>query len=393
MGVVAFCKQVFCFKMKQGRRWVRDAGANARPVLARGCAPIPQFWRNREMKDKVRFETQHHKEFAHSPCEVCTDKRLPMSEPFALGLKNKKYGLLLPVGKSQGSTAPARSVLDLADDDLSVDLKEQFSQRNSSEQRKVKAMLEKAKAEDPTVFQYDEVVEQLPSRSDSFNRTGTKTSMAEQPKYIGGLLAQAAERKRKDEVLYEKRLIREREAEDRANLEGGLPTEQFVTDAYKKKLAENRKYEQEQKLLAELEARQNKGDLTDFYSNMFKGTNVATGPAKPAPTHVVVAADAAIPMPSSSQADAASSNVDVNSQPEILPSDSTALFPDQPSGVTSTSNLVKMAYGWVQKIQEPDQAQIEAEKRQFEEKKDSAKERFLARKKAREAESRPADPQ
>jgi coiled-coil domain-containing protein 55 len=316
-----------------------------------------------------------------------------MSEPFALGLKNKKYGLLLPVGKSQGSTAPARSVLDLADDDLSVDLKEQFSQRNSSEQRKVKAMLEKAKAEDPTVFQYDEVVEQLPSRSDSFNRTGTKTSMAEQPKYIGGLLAQAAERKRKDEVLYEKRLIREREAEDRANLEGGLPTEQFVTDAYKKKLAENRKYEQEQKLLAELEARQNKGDLTDFYSNMFKGTNVATGPAKPAPTHVVVAADAAIPMPSSSQADAASSNVDVNSQPEILPSDSTALFPDQPSGVTSTSNLVKMAYGWVQKIHEPDQAQIEAEKRRFEEKKDSAKERFLARKKAREAESTPADPQ
>ena len=166
-----------------------------------------------------------------------------------------------------------------------------------------------------------------------------------------------------------------------------------MTDAYKKKLAENRKYEQEQKLLAELEARQNKGDLTDFYSNMFKGTNVATGPAKPAPTHAVVAADAAIPMPSSSQADAASSNVDVNSQPEILPSDSTALFPDQPSGVTSTSNLVKMAYGWVQKNQEPDQAQIEAEKRRFEEKKDSAKERFLARKKAREAESTPADPQ
>jgi coiled-coil domain-containing protein 55 len=321
-----------------------------------------------------------------------------MSEPFALGLKNKKYGLLLPttgVGKSQGAPAPTRSVLDLADDDLTVDLKEQFSQRNSSEQRKVKAMLEKAKAEDPTVFQYDEVVEQLPSRSDSFNRMGTKTSMAEQPKYIGGLLAQAAERKRKDEVLYEKRLIREREAEDRANLEGGLPTEQFVTDAYKKKLAENRKYEQEQKLLAELEARQNKGDLTDFYSNMFKGTNVATGPAKPA-TAPITAAGAAISVSLPSQADDSPSSGNFNAQPEIesVPSDSTAtLAPDHPSGVSSTSNLVKMAYGWVQKIQEPDQAQIEAEKRQFEEKKDSAKERFLARKKAREAEVKPADPQ
>ena len=317
-----------------------------------------------------------------------------MSQPFALGLKNKKYGLLLPVGKSQGSALPARSVLDLADDDLSVDLKEQFSQRNSSEQRKVKAMLEKAEAEDPTVFQYDEVVVQLPSRSDSFNRIGTKTSMAEQPKYIGGLLAQAAERKRKDEVLYEKRLIREREAEDRANLEGGLPTEQFVTDAYKKKLAENRKYEQEQKLLAELEARQNKGDLTDFYSNMFKGTNVATGPAKPAPALVGATIDAVISASSSSQADAEPSSGAANA-PDSMPSDCTAaVAPGQPSGAAaSTSNLVKMAYGWVQKIQEPDQAQIEAEKRQFEEKKDSAKERFLARKKAREAESRPADPQ
>jgi hypothetical protein len=317
-----------------------------------------------------------------------------MSEPFALGLKNKKYGLLLPVSKSQGSTTPARSVLDLADDDLSVDLKEQFSQRNSSEQKKVKAMLEKAKAEDPTVFQYDEVVEQLPSRSDSFNRMGTKTSMAEQPKYIGGLLAQAAERKRKDEVLYEKRLIREREAEDRANLEGGLPTEQFVTDAYKKKLAENRKYEQEQKLLAELEARQNKGDLTDFYSNMFKGTNVATGPAKPAqPAPVAAAAGAAISVSSSSPTDVLPSNGIVDAQRDIATIDSTSSLAHDPASVlNSTSNLVKMAYGWVQKVQDPDQAQIEAEKRQFEEKKDSAKERFLARKKAREAEGKP-DPQ
>jgi len=312
-----------------------------------------------------------------------------MSEPFVLGLKNKKYGLLLPVGKSQGS-APARSALDLADDDLSVDLKEQFSQRNSSEQRKVKAMLEKAKAEDPTVFQYDEVVGQSSARSDSFNRVGTKTSMAEQPKYIGGLLAQAAERKRKDEVLYEKRLIREREAEDRANLEGGLPTEQFVTDAYKKKLAENRKYEQEQKLLAELEARQNKGDLTDFYSNMFKGTNVATGPAKPALVLPVGNCDAPNAVSSSSQAAASSSST---FQPEIMPSDSTAaLGLGEPSSLAPSSNLVKMAYGWVQKVQEPDPAQIDAEKRQFEEKKDSAKERFLARKKAREAEPKTAEP-
>jgi coiled-coil domain-containing protein 55 len=313
-----------------------------------------------------------------------------MSEPFVLGLKNKKYGLLLPVGKSQGCSAPARSALDLADDDLSVDLKEQFSQRNSSEQRKVKAMLEKAKAEDPTVFQYDEVVGQSSARSDSFNRVGTKTSMAEQPKYIGGLLAQAAERKRKDEVLYEKRLIREREAEDRANLEGGLPTEQFVTDAYKKKLAENRKYEQEQKLLAELEARQNKGDLTDFYSNMFKGTNVATGPAKPALVLPVGNSDAPNAVSSSSQAAASSSST---FQPESMPGDSTAeLGLGEPSSLAPSSNLVKMAYGWVQKVQEPDPAQIEAEKRQFEEKKDSAKERFLARKKAREAEPKTAEP-
>ena len=101
-----------------------------------------------------------------------------MSEPFVLGLKTKKYGLLLPVGnKTQAAGAAARSALDLADDDPSVDLKEQFSQRGNSDQRKVKAMLDKAQAEDPTVFQYDEVVEQTSARSQSFNRPGTKTLM------------------------------------------------------------------------------------------------------------------------------------------------------------------------------------------------------------------------
>jgi coiled-coil domain-containing protein 55 len=310
-----------------------------------------------------------------------------MSEPFVLGLKsNKKYGLLMPVGKSQASSAPVRNTLDFADDDLTVDLKAQFSQRSSSEHRKVKSMLEKAEAEDPTVFQYDEVVTQSSSRSESFNRIGTTTSMTEQPKYIGALLAQAAERKRKDEVLYEKRLIREREAEDKANLEGGLPTEQFVTDAYKKKLAENRKYEQEQKLLAELEARQNKGDLTDFYSNMFKGTNVATGPAKPAAAPVSGASVSSESASSSSQA-VSSSSGPIKSQLEDAGSGPAALpAPDEAASFVPSSNLVKMAYGWVQKPQEPDQAQIETEKKQFEEKKESAKERFLARKKAREAE-------
>lgn len=313
-----------------------------------------------------------------------------MSEPFVLGIKNKKYGLLLPVGKSQGSSAPVRNALDLADDDPSVDLKEQFSQRGSCDQRKVKAMLEKAQAEDPTVFQYDEVVEQTASRSQTFNRPGTKTLMTEQPKYIGGLLAQAAERKRKDEVLYEKRLIREREAEDKANLEGGLPTEQFVTDAYKKKLAENRKYEQEQKLLAELEARQNKGDLTDFYSNMFKGTNVATGP-QTAPAAVIAETESFVSLPSQP---AVSTSSPVKEQLENTVGDLTAATSlGDSSSVTASSNLIKMAYGWVQKVQEPDQAQLELEKRQFDEKKDSAKERFLARKKAREAEPKPSEPQ
>ena len=61
--------------------------------------------------------------------------------------------------------------------------------------------------------------------------------------------------------------------------------------------------------------------------------------------------------------------------------------------MTASSNLIKMAYGWVQKVQEPDQAQLELEKRQFDEKKDSARERFLARKKAREAEPKPSEPQ
>ncbi len=325
---------------------------------------------------------------SHGLQQVSIEYFIAMSQPFVVGLKSKKYGLLLPVGKSQA--APARNALDLADDDLSVDLKEQFSQRSSSDQRKVKAMLDKAVAEDATVFQYDEVVGQPQAKPDAFNRVGTKTSMAEQPKYIGALLAGAAERKRKDEVLYEKRLIREREADDRANMEGDLPTEQFVTDAYKKKLAENRKYEQEQKLLAQLEARQNKGDMSDFYSNMFKGTNVASGPVNPAP---VVVTDIAVSVSSPAPISAVSSGA-VAAELESVRSDAASdVASGEPSSAAPSSNLVKMAYGWVQKVQEPDAAQVEAEKRKFEEKKESAQERFLARKKARDAEPKPAEPQ
>jgi len=64
----------------------------------------------------------------------------------------------------------------------------------------------------------------------------------------------------------------------------GQSTEKFVTAAYKAQLLANKKWEEEQKAkdaAAERKAVKKDG-LTDFYASMYRGTNAATGGARPA---------------------------------------------------------------------------------------------------------------
>lgn len=129
-----------------------------------------------------------------------------------------------------------------------------------------------ALTEDPSVFDYDGCYESIQEQKEG--PAIEKRREVKKARYIHGLLKQAEERKREDQRLDEKRLIKEREAE----MEEYGETEVFLTSGYKKKLMENRKWEEEQRLLAEKEAKEDvtKVGMQSFYSNLLKG-NVALG--------------------------------------------------------------------------------------------------------------------
>jgi hypothetical protein len=97
-----------------------------------------------------------------------------------------------------------------------------------------------ALAEDATVFDYD-------GHYDAIQQTRTEPKRAEkiarESRYIAGLLEKAEERKREQDVLYERQLAKERAAED--HLFGDK--ERFVTAAYRRKLEEDAKWKEEQK--------------------------------------------------------------------------------------------------------------------------------------------------
>lgn len=93
--------------------------------------------------------------------------------------------------------------------------------------------------------------DELKAKQKQATRAARKDA-AREPKYIKQLLAKAEERKRDDELYYEKKLLRE-QADDAA--EFGT-TDKFVTSAYRQKMEENRLWrEQKERRDAEIEAR------------------------------------------------------------------------------------------------------------------------------------------
>ncbi|TIA88289.1 hypothetical protein E3P99_02679 [Wallemia hederae] len=102
--------------------------------------------------------------------------------------------------------------------------------------------LEEAKKIDDSVFEYDEVFDQMQSAREAVEASRKKESATRAPKYIEGL-ANAAEKRKLDRSRAEEKMIqktREREGDEYAG------TEQFVTEGYKKTLEEIRLAEEEE---------------------------------------------------------------------------------------------------------------------------------------------------
>ncbi|XP_038877232.1 nuclear speckle splicing regulatory protein 1-like [Benincasa hispida] len=186
-----------------------------------------------------------------------------------------KYGLQLRVKPSQ-QKQPTRPPLpaplgfqDDDDDDVEREISRQASKNKAL--KDIEDQHRKALEEDPSVFDYDGVYDQMKEKAvqpRAYDREERK------PKYIQNLMKKAQEREREQEIIYERKLAKERSKDD--HLYAGK--DKFVTSAYKKKLAEQAKWMEEERLRQLREEKEDvtkKSDITDFYFNLQK--NIAYG--------------------------------------------------------------------------------------------------------------------
>jgi coiled-coil domain-containing protein 55 len=138
--------------------------------------------------------------------------------------------------------------------------------------RKVLEMQAEALKQDAAIFDYDSHLDSIREARSRSSSKMVHDKVERRSKYITGLLETAEHRKKQQEVLKEKRLEKERAAEE--HIYG--TKEKFVTSAYRKKMEEEQKWKMEQEEKRKLEedaAVEKKGHMGDFYRNLFK-TNV-----------------------------------------------------------------------------------------------------------------------
>ncbi|KAM7272610.1 hypothetical protein ACFE04_027273 [Oxalis oulophora] len=186
----------------------------------------------------------------------------------------QRYGLNLrgpPKATSKRPLAPVASAFrdDDDDDDVEKDISRQATRSRALHD--AEALRKKALEEDPSAFDYDGVYDEM---KDKIAKPKAIDVQERKPRYIQALMKKAEERQRQQEVVYERKLAKERTKEDHLYAE----KDKFVTAAYKRKLAEQAKWLEEERLRELKEEKDDvtkKKDLSDFYFNL--GKNVAFG--------------------------------------------------------------------------------------------------------------------
>lgn len=113
---------------------------------------------------------------------------------------------------------------------------------------------------DSSVYDYDSVYDSFKPKKQT-----TKEDEERKPKYMRNLLQAAEVRKRDALIAEEKKIARERDAEG----DEYEDKEKFVTAAYKKQQEENRRIEEEEKKREEEEAKKNEGGgMSAFYRKL-----------------------------------------------------------------------------------------------------------------------------
>ncbi|KAK2580980.1 hypothetical protein KPH14_006040 [Odynerus spinipes] len=186
--------------------------------------------------------------------------------------EDKQYGLIIP--KKQLSVPKAINVFgdeDASDEDDGTDwvrkaLKAEGEKNKIKKQTKLN--MQKALKEDPTIYQYDEVYDDIEGAR---NRVKVVKIQEKKPKYIQNLLKAAEQRKKEQEHRIERMVQKEREAEGTMYAD----KESFVTSAYRAKLEEFKQMEEEEARMNRLESIGDvtkQQDMSGFYRHLYKQT-------------------------------------------------------------------------------------------------------------------------
>lgn len=132
--------------------------------------------------------------------------------------------------------------------------------------RKYAASAEKS---DPSIYDYDAAYDSFKAAkaASAGSQQAADAADKQRPRYFDALQKAADVRERDRQVAEERRLQRERAAEGDAFAD----KEKFVTEAYRRQQEANRRLEEEEKRREEEERRRNKGrGLADFYRGMLE---------------------------------------------------------------------------------------------------------------------------
>ncbi|KAM5215641.1 nuclear speckle splicing regulatory protein 1 isoform 1-T1 [Hipposideros larvatus] len=182
----------------------------------------------------------------------------------------KGYGLILPKKALQLLPVLQKPSVfgNESDDDDETSVSETLQREAAKKQamKQTKLEIQKALAEDSTVYEYDSIYDEMQKKKEE-NNPKLLLGKDRKPKYIHNLLKAVEIRKKEQEKRMEKKIQREREME-----KGEFDDkESFVTSAYKKKLQERAEEEEREKRAAALEARLDvtkQKDLSGFYRHL-----------------------------------------------------------------------------------------------------------------------------
>jgi len=162
-----------------------------------------------------------------------------MPKQYGLIIKNKKEPKLLQ--KSKLSFFDDDEDDELAKTTIEREIKESNAKKKVRKQTQLD--IQRALEQDATCFEYDNIYDDMKDQKEQVIQS-KKDKEAKKPKYMAQLLKTAEKRNQLNERRVERKVQKERDAED-----GEFDDkEKFVTNAYKQKMAEMRKQEEEERL-------------------------------------------------------------------------------------------------------------------------------------------------